>query len=31
MAEGEAVDLGGFEEVVGLPGWQEVEERFRKG
>jgi hypothetical protein len=31
VAEGEAVDLGGFEEIVGLPGWQEVEERFRKG
>src|SRR4051794_4091946 len=31
MAEGNAVDLDGFEETVGMPGWQEVEERFGKG
>jgi 2-methylisocitrate lyase-like PEP mutase family enzyme len=31
MAEGEAVSLGEFEEVVGMPGWQEVEKRFKKG
>jgi 2-methylisocitrate lyase-like PEP mutase family enzyme len=31
MAEGEAVDLDGFEEIVGLPGWREVEKRFGKG
>jgi hypothetical protein len=27
----EAMDLGEFEDVVGLAGWQEVEERFSKG
>jgi hypothetical protein len=31
MAEGEAVDLDEFEEIVGLPGWKEVEERFGGG
>jgi 2-methylisocitrate lyase-like PEP mutase family enzyme len=31
MAEGEAVDLDGFEEIVGMPGWQEVETQFGKG
>ena len=31
MPEGEAVDLDEFEEIVGMPGWQEVEKRFRKG
>ena len=31
MSQGEAVDLDGFEEIVGMPGWQEVEERFGKG
>ncbi|MEA2631401.1 MAG: hypothetical protein QOE66_1620 [Chloroflexota bacterium] len=30
MAEDEAVDLDAFEEIVGLPGWQAVEERFGK-
>jgi 2-methylisocitrate lyase-like PEP mutase family enzyme len=30
MAEGEAVDLDAFEEIVGLPGWQAVENRFGK-
>ena len=28
MAEGNAVNLDGFEEIVGLPGWQRVEEEF---
>ena len=28
MAEGNAVDLDHFEEIVGMPGWQEVEEKF---
>jgi 2,3-dimethylmalate lyase len=31
MAEGEAVDLDRFEEIAGLPGWVEVEKRFKKG
>jgi 2-methylisocitrate lyase-like PEP mutase family enzyme len=31
MAESEAVDLDGFEEIVGMPGWQEVEARFGAG
>jgi 2-methylisocitrate lyase-like PEP mutase family enzyme len=31
LAEGDAVDLDTFEEIVGMPGWAEVEERFRKG
>ena len=26
--EGDAVDLYAFVEIVGLPGWQAVEERF---
>jgi len=30
MAEGNAVDLDRFEEIVGMPGWQEVEKRFHK-
>jgi 2-methylisocitrate lyase-like PEP mutase family enzyme len=29
MAASEAVDLDAFEQIVGLPGWQAVEERFR--
>src|SRR4051812_41055204 len=28
MPAGEAVDLATFEDIVGLPGWQDVEERF---
>jgi 2-methylisocitrate lyase-like PEP mutase family enzyme len=31
MAAADAVDLDGFEEIVGMPGWQEVEQRFGKG
>ena len=31
MAEGDAVDLDGFEEIVGIPGWAEVEEKYGKG
>jgi 2-methylisocitrate lyase-like PEP mutase family enzyme len=31
MTEGEAVDLEGFEQIVGLPAWADVEERFGKG
>jgi 2-methylisocitrate lyase-like PEP mutase family enzyme len=31
MAAGDAVDLERFEEIVGLPGWAEVEEKFTKG
>lgn len=31
MAAGEAIDLDEFEEIVGLPEWQAIEERFRKG
>lgn len=31
MAEGEAVDLDGFEEIVGMPGWAEIEGKFGKG
>jgi 2-methylisocitrate lyase-like PEP mutase family enzyme len=31
MAEGDAVDLDGFEEIVGLSGWEEVEKRFKTG
>ncbi len=31
MPEGEAVDLDAFEEVVGLPLWKEVENRFAPG
>jgi hypothetical protein len=29
MAEGNAVSLDQFEEVVGMPGWREAEERFQ--
>ena len=29
MAEGEAMGLDEFEEVVGMPEWQEIEKRFR--
>jgi len=28
MPEGDAVNLDGFEEIVGLPGWAEVEEKY---
>jgi hypothetical protein len=28
MAQGSAVDLDAFEEIVGMPGWQEVEKGF---
>ena len=28
MAEGNAVDLDSFEEIVGMAGWQEVEKSF---
>jgi 2-methylisocitrate lyase-like PEP mutase family enzyme len=28
MAAGNAVDLDTFEEIVGMPGWQQVEEEF---
>jgi 2-methylisocitrate lyase-like PEP mutase family enzyme len=28
MAEGNAVDLDAFEEIVGMPGWEQVEEQF---
>jgi 2-methylisocitrate lyase-like PEP mutase family enzyme len=28
MAAGNAVDLDAFEEIVGMPGWQQVEEEF---
>ncbi len=31
MEEGNSVDLDGFEEIVGMPGWQEVEKQFKKG
>lgn len=31
LAEGTAVSLDHFEEIVGMPGWQEVEDRFGKG
>src|SRR4051812_12610875 len=31
MAEGDAVDLDRFEEIVGLAGWAEVEKRFGRG
>src|SRR3954465_12233186 len=30
MATGDAVDLDEFEEIVGMPSWEEVEERFGK-
>lgn len=30
MAAGNAVDLDGFEEIVGLPGWRAAEEEFGK-
>jgi 2-methylisocitrate lyase-like PEP mutase family enzyme len=29
MAEGNAVDLDAFEEIVGMPGWEQVEEEFK--
>ena len=28
MAEGNAVDLDTFEEVVGMPGWEQIEQQF---
>jgi hypothetical protein len=28
MAQVNAVDLDAFEEIVGMPGWQEVEKEF---
>src|SRR4051812_14102339 len=28
MAEGNAVDLDAFEDIVGMPGWEQVEEQF---
>jgi hypothetical protein len=31
MPKGDAVDLDGFEEIVGMPAWAEVEERFSRG
>jgi hypothetical protein len=31
MAEGEAVNLGACEEIVGLAGLAEIEKRFSKG
>jgi 2-methylisocitrate lyase-like PEP mutase family enzyme len=31
LAQGDAVDLAGFEEIVGLRGWAEVEEQFGQG
>ena len=31
MAGGERVDLEEFEQIVGMPGWREVEERFGTG
>ncbi len=31
MAQERAVDLATFEDIVGLPGWQEVEDHFGKG
>jgi 2-methylisocitrate lyase-like PEP mutase family enzyme len=31
MAEGEAVTLDAFEDIVGMPAWAEVEKRFQKG
>jgi 2-methylisocitrate lyase-like PEP mutase family enzyme len=31
MAEGDAVNLDGFEEIVGMPGWTEVEEKYGNG
>jgi 2-methylisocitrate lyase-like PEP mutase family enzyme len=31
MAEGNAIDLDGFEEIVGMPGWEQVEEEFGGG
>jgi 2-methylisocitrate lyase-like PEP mutase family enzyme len=31
MADGNAVDLDGFEEIVGMPGWEQVEEEFGGG
>lgn len=31
MPEADAVDLQGFEDIVGMPGWQEVEQQFSNG
>jgi hypothetical protein len=31
MAEGDAVDLDQFDEIVGLPAWQEYERQFQAG
>jgi hypothetical protein len=31
MAEGNAVTLDEFEEVVGMPGWQQVEADYGSG
>jgi 2-methylisocitrate lyase-like PEP mutase family enzyme len=31
MAEGNAVNLDRFEEIVGMPGWQEIEKKFGSG
>lgn len=31
LAEGDIVSLDQFTEIVGMPGWQEVEDRFSKG
>jgi 2-methylisocitrate lyase-like PEP mutase family enzyme len=31
MAAGDSVTLDEFEEIVGLPAWQRIEERFGKG
>ena len=31
MAAGNAMTLDGFEEVVGMPGWQEIEKQFGTG
>lgn len=30
MAKDDAVDLAGFEDIVGLAGWQEIEDHFQK-
>jgi hypothetical protein len=31
LAEGDAVSLDGFEEIVGMQGWAEIEEQYSKG
>src|SRR5437763_965438 len=31
LAAADAVSRDEFEQIVGLPGWQEIEDRFRKG